>query len=116
MCSNKCPCPEGAKQNYADLYAKADGKKRFTAAGRDMSGSSTNPMVFKTSGTTFNSYSDCYDKVLKTDFAKETDQKIKDAYNGFQKDGLDYFKSLEQEYKCGGICSPSFFYVTLPIT
>ena len=108
MCSADCPCPSEAQTKYRELYNDAKGKERFTAAKRYFFDSppagitidsSWKYLVFDATGTTttYTQYSKCYTDKLETKFKDDTNQRIKDAYAGFKKDGLAYFQSMEKE-------------------
>jgi len=98
MCSIDCPCPTEAEAKYTTLYNDDKGKERFKAAKRYFENdapagidASYKKLVFTSTGTTYKQYSKCYSDTLETKFKDDTDQRIKDAYGGFKKDGLAYF-------------------------
>lgn len=122
MCSTDCPCPQAAEAKYINLQNTEAGATRFRAAGRYMDGLVTDTtdktaLVFTNSGTTYEKYNDCYSAVLETKFKAEADDsKVKKSFNEFKKGGLEYFLSLETNYKCGGICDPSLFFVATSVS
>jgi hypothetical protein len=105
MCSVDCPCPADAEAKYTTLWGTDVGKERFKVAKRFFENDAPagvdatyKKLVFDSSGTTYKQFSKCYEGTLETKFKEDTDQRIKDAYGGFKKDGLAYFKSMEKKY------------------
>lgn len=83
MCSSKCPCPSSAKQAWEEAVKEDELKKysRTWAAGTVSNAAkpfkNANeivPMKFASSGTTYDSFTKCYDGALKNVKSADTSE------------------------------------------
>lgn len=131
MCSDVCPCANGAGNSNKELWGAIDAKvlrEYARAANRGQMTSKENqdyqaqsveapivPFTWKQNDA-YTSWGDCYNKALKakneqTDASKKTaSQKQVDAF--FQRGGFNFLKQIENDFDCAGVCAVPLFYVT----
>jgi len=130
MCSEECPCAQGAGRSNQELWGALDTailRKYARAANRGQMTSTENknyqaqgveapvvPFTWKQTGA-YTSWGECYKQVLKakeqTDASTRTaSQKSADAF--FQRGGFNFLKQIEHDFDCAGVCTVPLFYVT----
>ena len=131
MCSDECPCAQGAGRSTQELWGAIDSavlRKYARAANKGQMTSTENkayqaqgveapvvPFTWKQDGA-YTSWGECYNQVLKTQ-QEQTDasertasQKQADAF--FERGGFNFLKQIEHDFDCAGICTVPLFYVT----
>ena len=93
-----------------------------------MDGETLVPLKFTSSGTSYDTYEQCYENVLKEKFKKEA-EKAKNETEGGEDEttfgdragnlladsGLLFLEGLESIGKCASICNKPLFYITQPV-
>ena len=132
VCSTTCPCPEGPNGEWKNLwtsYTPESMKNQFRAPTinqlpSDKQGEWDNrkddaqwtPLTFASTGTTFETWEDCYNGKLKAQStANPNDGKWKDMVAFMQSGGFDFLNELEESYDCASICTTPLFYLTRSI-
>lgn len=90
-----------------------------------MDGQTPVPLKFSSSGKSYYTYEECYDKVLKEKFEKEAEKARNNTEEGGEKNsfgdrannlladtGLVFLEGLESIGKCASICNKPLFYIT----
>ena len=96
MCSSLCPCPEEAESSWYDVseatlnkYTRTRSQDQGDVTEKQfMDGQTPVPLKFDSSGTTYDTYEECYEKVLKEKFEKEAKENTTEGSFGNRANNL----------------------------